>query len=140
MGRPTSGRLPRALRINWLAAAPLRAHQMLLLLYRLLLPFQLSIVTCMDSRLLLDKMLPGLDIGDAEIIRNAGGRVTPDVVRSLFVAQVGIKLPFKQLRFSDKPVQLFCGHCPSDGHTPSCTAAAAAIIVASMCSSCYCSD
>jgi carbonic anhydrase len=48
---------------------------------------KLSIVTCMDSRLLLDKMIPGLDIGDAEIIRNAGGRVTPDVVRSLFVAQ-----------------------------------------------------
>lgn len=33
---------------------------------------KLSIVTCMDSRLLLEKMF-GLDIGDAEIIRNAGG-------------------------------------------------------------------
>jgi carbonic anhydrase len=33
---------------------------------------QLSIVTCMDSRLLIDKMLPGVDIGDVEIIRNAG--------------------------------------------------------------------
>ncbi|WIA14723.1 hypothetical protein OEZ85_003213 [Tetradesmus obliquus] len=48
---------------------------------------KLSIVTCMDSRLLIDKMLPGVDIGDVEIIRNAGGRVTMDVVRSLFVAQ-----------------------------------------------------
>ncbi|KAF6260881.1 carbonic anhydrase [Scenedesmus sp. NREL 46B-D3] len=48
---------------------------------------KLSIATCMDSRLLIDKMLPGVDIGDVEIIRNAGGRVTMDVVRSLFVAQ-----------------------------------------------------
>ncbi|KIY93399.1 Uncharacterized protein MNEG_14563 [Monoraphidium neglectum] len=47
---------------------------------------KLSIVTCMDSRLMLSKML-GLDIGDAEVIRNAGGRVTPDVIRSLYVAQ-----------------------------------------------------
>lgn len=33
-------------------------------------------------------MYAGLDVGDVEIIRNAGGRVTADVVRSLFVAQV----------------------------------------------------
>eukprot|EP00775_Hariotina_reticulata_P012035 gene12035-12178_t len=32
-------------------------------------------------------LLAGVDIGDIEIIRNAGGRVTFDVVRSLFVAQ-----------------------------------------------------
>jgi len=35
------------------------------------------------------RVLAGLDIGDVEIIRNAGGRVAADVVRSLFVAQVG---------------------------------------------------
>jgi carbonic anhydrase len=38
---------------------------------------QLSIVTCMDSRLLIDKMLPGVDIGDVEIIRNAGEATSP---------------------------------------------------------------
>jgi hypothetical protein len=88
---------------------------------------RVSIVTCMDSRLMMNEIL-GLKIGDAEILRNAGacvvvtrlvlaavrcwlcseaacptqlspkichhvtnqssgGRVTPDVVRSLFVAQ-----------------------------------------------------
>eukprot|EP00877_Chromochloris_zofingiensis_P013137 jgi/Chrzof1/8077/UNPLg00122.t1 len=47
---------------------------------------KVSIVTCMDSRLVLSKMLD-LDVGDAEMIRNAGGRVTLDVVRSLLVAQ-----------------------------------------------------
>lgn len=44
----------------------------MLLFYFLFLCLQLSIVTCMDSRLLIDKMLPGVDIGDVEIIRNAG--------------------------------------------------------------------
>lgn len=34
----------------------------------------------MDSRLLPEDFL-GLSIGDAEIIRNGGGRVTPDVIR-----------------------------------------------------------
>lgn len=37
---------------------------------------QLSVITCMDSRLMMSKML-GLDIGDAEIIRNAGEGVGP---------------------------------------------------------------
>ncbi|GBF96457.1 hypothetical protein Rsub_09256 [Raphidocelis subcapitata] len=46
-----------------------------------------SVITCMDSRLLVERML-GLELGDAEIIRNAGGRPRDcDVVRSLFVAQ-----------------------------------------------------
>ncbi len=44
-----------------------------------LLP-QLTVLTCMDSRLIPEQFL-GLDIGDAEIIRNGGGRVTPDVLR-----------------------------------------------------------
>jgi len=39
-----------------------------------------SIVTCMDSRLM-PATIFGLDIGDAEYIRNGGGRVTDDVIR-----------------------------------------------------------
>jgi carbonic anhydrase len=42
-------------------------------------------VTCIDSRIEPLQML-GLVQGDAKIIRNAGGRVTPDVLRSLIVA------------------------------------------------------
>jgi carbonic anhydrase len=41
---------------------------------------QLTVLTCMDSRLIPERFL-GLDIGDAEIIRNGGGRVTLDVLR-----------------------------------------------------------
>lgn len=40
----------------------------------------------MDSRLDTFAML-GLDIGDAHIIRNAGGVVTDDVIRSLTISQ-----------------------------------------------------
>ena len=46
----------------------------------------LAIVACMDSRLDTFDML-GLDIGDAHIIRNAGGVVTDDVIRSLTISQ-----------------------------------------------------
>lgn len=46
----------------------------------------LAIVTCMDSRMDIFQML-GLAHGDAHIIRNAGGVVTDDVVRSLVVSQ-----------------------------------------------------
>ncbi|KAK9917579.1 hypothetical protein WJX75_006013 [Coccomyxa subellipsoidea] len=45
-----------------------------------------SIVTCMDGRVMPAGIF-GLDLGDAEYIRNAGGRVTDDVIRSLVVAQ-----------------------------------------------------
>ena len=46
----------------------------------------LVIVTCMDARL---DVLRGarLDMGDAHIIRNAGGLATDDVIRSLIVSQ-----------------------------------------------------
>lgn len=44
-----------------------------------------ALVTCMDSRIEPLAML-GLVPGDAKIIRNAGGRVTPDVLRSLVLA------------------------------------------------------
>jgi carbonic anhydrase len=47
---------------------------------------RLAIVTCMDSRLDLFGAL-GLDIGDAHLIRNAGGLPTPDVLRSLAISQ-----------------------------------------------------
>ncbi len=47
---------------------------------------KLAVVACMDSRLDVFAML-GLDIGDAHIIRNAGGVVTDDVIRSLVVSQ-----------------------------------------------------
>jgi len=46
----------------------------------------LAIVACMDSRMDIFQML-GLRHGDAHIIRNAGGVVTDDVVRSLVVSQ-----------------------------------------------------
>lgn len=45
----------------------------------------LAIVTCMDSRIEPLDML-GLRPGDAKIIRNAGARVTPDVLRTLVLA------------------------------------------------------
>lgn len=43
---------------------------------------QLSILTCMDSRYTSQAVL-GLSLGDAHVIRNAGGRVTEDAIRSL---------------------------------------------------------
>jgi carbonic anhydrase len=46
----------------------------------------LAVVACMDSRLDVFAML-GLEIGDAHIIRNAGGVVTDDVIRSLTISQ-----------------------------------------------------
>ena len=46
----------------------------------------LAIVACMDSRMDIFEML-GLDHGDAHIIRNAGGVVTDDVIRSLVLSQ-----------------------------------------------------
>jgi carbonic anhydrase len=55
---------------NLLSAAPTR---------------RLAVVTCMDARLDLFRLL-GLDIGDSHIIRNAGGRVTEDIVRSLVLS------------------------------------------------------
>jgi carbonic anhydrase len=47
---------------------------------------RLAIVACMDSRMDIFEML-GLDHGDAHIIRNAGGVVTDDVIRSLVISQ-----------------------------------------------------
>lgn len=45
----------------------------------------LAVVTCKDARLMVEPML-GLKQGDAHIIRNAGGIVTEDVIRSLVIS------------------------------------------------------
>ncbi len=45
---------------------------------------QLAILTCMDTRLSIRTL--GLKTGDAHIIRNAGGIVTEDTLRSLVVS------------------------------------------------------
>jgi carbonic anhydrase len=45
-----------------------------------------AIVACMDSRMRIFPML-GLGDGEAHVIRNAGGVVTDDVVRSLAISQ-----------------------------------------------------
>ena len=47
---------------------------------------KVAVVTCMDARLHPAEFL-GLDLGDAHVIRNAGGRVTEDAVRSLVISQ-----------------------------------------------------
>src|SRR5437763_13863885 len=45
---------------------------------------KLAILTCMDTRLSIRTM--GLKTGDAHIIRNAGGIVTDDTLRSLAIS------------------------------------------------------
>jgi carbonic anhydrase len=47
---------------------------------------RLAVVACMDARLDVHKIL-GLQEGDAHVIRNAGGVVTDDAIRSLVVSQ-----------------------------------------------------
>jgi carbonic anhydrase len=47
---------------------------------------RVAVVACMDTRLDLYAML-GIERGDAHIIRNAGGLVTDDVIRSLSASQ-----------------------------------------------------
>ena len=47
---------------------------------------KLAIVTCMDSRLDVFAAL-GLQFGEAHVLRNAGGVITDDVIRSLAVSQ-----------------------------------------------------
>lgn len=46
----------------------------------------LAIVACMDSRIDLFSLL-GLHLGEAHVIRNAGGLITDDVLRSLTLSQ-----------------------------------------------------
>ncbi len=47
---------------------------------------EIAIVACMDARLETGALL-GLEEGDAHVIRNAGGVVTDDVIRSLTISQ-----------------------------------------------------
>jgi carbonic anhydrase len=46
----------------------------------------LAVVACMDSRMDMFEVL-GLENGDAHVLRNAGGVVTDDVIRSLAISQ-----------------------------------------------------
>jgi carbonic anhydrase len=46
---------------------------------------RLAVVACMDARLMPDQVL-GLGTGDAHVIRNAGGIVTEDAIRSLVIS------------------------------------------------------
>jgi carbonic anhydrase len=47
---------------------------------------KLAVVACMDARLIPTRVL-GLQEGDAHVIRNAGGVVTDDTIRSLAISQ-----------------------------------------------------
>jgi carbonic anhydrase len=47
---------------------------------------RVAVVTCMDARLHPEKFL-GLEVGDAHVIRNAGGRVSDDAIRSLVISE-----------------------------------------------------
>jgi carbonic anhydrase len=44
-----------------------------------------AVLACMDARLHPERIL-GLDIGDAHMIRNAGGRASDDAIRSLIIS------------------------------------------------------
>ena len=67
-----------------------------------------AVVACMDARLDVYRLL-GLSEGDAHVIRNAGGVVTDDVVRSLTISQLllgyprGGAGPAHRLRHDDLP-------------------------------------
>ncbi len=47
---------------------------------------KVAILTCMDARLHPEACL-GLQLGDAHVIRNAGGRASDDAIRSLVISQ-----------------------------------------------------
>jgi carbonic anhydrase len=47
---------------------------------------KLAVVACMDARIKVYDIL-GLEVGDAHVIRNAGGVVTDDEIRSLAISQ-----------------------------------------------------
>jgi carbonic anhydrase len=50
---------------------------------------RLAVLACMDCRLHISELM-GLKLGDAHIMRNAGGIVTEDVLRSLIISyQIG---------------------------------------------------
>jgi carbonic anhydrase len=47
---------------------------------------RVAVLACMDARLIPSRVL-GLDEGEAHVIRNAGGVVTDDAIRSLVISQ-----------------------------------------------------
>jgi carbonic anhydrase len=47
---------------------------------------KLAVVACMDSRIDVFGLL-GLEVGEAHVLRNAGGVVTDDMIRSLAISQ-----------------------------------------------------
>lgn len=47
---------------------------------------KVAVVACMDARLDVYRLL-GLELGQAHVIRNAGGVVTEDTIRSLLISQ-----------------------------------------------------
>ena len=47
---------------------------------------KVAVVACMDARLVVSRIL-GLEEGEAHIIRNAGGVITDDEIRSLAISQ-----------------------------------------------------
>lgn len=47
---------------------------------------KVAVVACMDARVDVYRLL-GLELGEAHVIRNAGGVVTDDVIRSLLISQ-----------------------------------------------------
>lgn len=48
---------------------------------------RVAVLTCMDARMHPERFL-GLDIGDAHVIRNAGGRASEDAIRSLVISSL----------------------------------------------------
>ena len=47
---------------------------------------KLAVLACMDARLNVEQVL-GLGLGDAHVIRNAGGIATDDAIRSIVISQ-----------------------------------------------------
>ena len=47
---------------------------------------KLAVLACMDARLNVEQVL-GLKLGDAHVIRNAGGIATDDAIRSMVISQ-----------------------------------------------------
>lgn len=50
---------------------------------------QIAILTCMDSRFTAQGVL-GMQLGDAHVIRNAGGRASDDAIRSLVLSSTAL--------------------------------------------------
>ncbi len=69
---------------------------------------RLAVVTCMDVRIDVGAVL-GLRLGEAHILRNAGGRVTDDVLRSLALSSAMLGV--------DTVIVMQHTHCGLEGAT-----------------------